>query len=204
MENVLIPRADSLLPRESSLDVYPWASRFPSSPLLLSLNPGVSISLPIRKILLLTTPDLSPCYSVAPGWCIHMIGEVSLPSRGLCDPRELCCHDLWLPVLCLLRKTNLSRLKVMGGGGTGLPVWLHALSCVFQRRLHLQVIRTTCERCGEKSPNIEKQCVICLSFIQLCFQDFNVRQGRGAILHVETRNKASLPADVLRRYFSAS
>lgn len=152
----------------------------------------------------LTTPDLSPCYSVAPGWCIHIIGEVSLPSRGLRDPRELCCHDLWLPVLCLLRKITLSRWKVRGGGGAGLPVWLHALSCILQRRLHLQVIRTTCERYGEKSPNIEKQCVICLSFIQLCFQDFNVRQGGGAILHVETRNKGSLTADVLRRYFSAS
>lgn len=146
------------------------ASRFPSSPLLLSLNPGVSISLPIRMTLLLTTPDLSPCYSIAPGWRITSYKRAISPKRRVAQtPRSCVVTDLWLPVLCLLREITLSRWKVRGGGGARFPVWLRALSCIFQKHLDLQVIRTACEWWGEKLPNIEQSCVICLTHIQLCF-----------------------------------
>lgn len=87
MENALIPTAYSLPPAEWGIAVYPWALRFPSSPLLLSLNPGVSISLPIRMILLITAPDLAPLFCSPRLLHPHRVREPSLPSGGRHPPQ---------------------------------------------------------------------------------------------------------------------
>ena len=185
MGNVLIPTAYSLLPDEWGRAVCLWALRFPSSPLLLSLNPGVSISFPIRMILLATPTDLAPC---SPG-LVHpyQVRAISPKWKAAHTPMSCIVTDLWLPVLCLLRKITLSRWKVSGGDGTGFPVWFQSLCCIFQRLLYLQVIRTACEWFREKWPNIEQKCVICLTFIQLWFLGFKCRVG--SMSNSECRHK---------------
>lgn len=92
--------------------MYLWALRFSSSPLLLSLNPGVSISLPIRMILLITTPELAPCYSVAPGWCIHIMLESHFSwAEGCTDPKELCCHWFMTPRSLPVEENHFIKMK---------------------------------------------------------------------------------------------
>lgn len=74
--------------------------------------------------------------------------------------------------------------------------------CIFQRHLCLQVIRTACEGCGEQWPNIEQRCVICLTFIQLCFSGFECGGTGGVALIIEIRSGGSLPEVVLGEILS--
>lgn len=204
-ENVLIPEAYSLQPEESSFAVYPQASRFPSSPLLLSLNPGVSISLPIRMILLLTTPDLSPCYTVASGWCLHITEERHLSqAEGCTDPRELCCHWFMAPCPLPVEENHFIKMKSQGWG------WRRASCLAPCTLLHIPEALTFTSHQDymwvmwrEITKYWREVCDLPYIY-SVTFSGLNVGQGRGALLNVQISDRGGLPADISGRYFSVS